>query len=252
MDSQHQNQNIEFRVQIEYFRSIFYLIMKIKNDNKYSITLIYKNEIENSFEFNFTDIQQNNEQFKTINDYFLFLNDFKNYEFLISDINKDYCELNLLFTYSRHILNNEYTFKLINKDKAKDIDSYKRKRLLHYNIDELIDMCKKNDLVILDDIFFERGKNCYIFKLNDSPFIIFFSEIKECGIIIRKGSRHCTAAIRGAVIYQQHFRIYISDACSYRREAFFNILFNVIYRYYYAQNRFSHVFAVLGHLIIIY
>ena len=69
--------------------------------------------------------------------------------------------------------------KLMNKDKGKNIEIYKRQKLLDYNTDDIIDMCNKNDNIILNDIPYENGNNSYIFNFGISDYyIVFLSEIE--------------------------------------------------------------------------
>ena len=176
MESTNQNKYIKYNSEIRYNNSSFKLNLDFENDDKFKISLIYADEIEYSSEFNFTSFEIKNPQCKTRDEFLTFLNECANeYHFNISDINKEYCILTLRF--SDNIFNKN-NFKLLNKDKNKDIQSIKRNKLLKYNVDALIELCKKNNSIILDDISFQRGENCFIFKLNKYSYIIFISKIK--------------------------------------------------------------------------
>ena len=169
------NQLVEYKTEIKYYYSTFNLNIKIEENNIFEIILIYENEIEYSYKYKFTDALQKHQQFKTINDFFKFLNNGKNYCFYILEINREFCSLALRM--SDNIFN-EDIFKLINKDKNNDIESYKEKKLLNYKVDDLIEICKKSSSLILNDISFEKRENCYSFELNKHNFIIFISKIK--------------------------------------------------------------------------
>ena len=176
MESTNQNKYIKYSSEIKYDKSSFKLNLNFENYDKFKISLIYADEIEYSSEFNFTSSEIKNPNCKTKDEFLAFLNECSNeYYFYISDINKEYCILTIKF--SDNILNKN-NFKLLNKDKNKDIESIKRNKLLNYNVDALIEECKKSEAIILDDIFFQRGENCYIFNLNKYSYIIFISKIK--------------------------------------------------------------------------
>ena len=172
------NENIfaEFRTQIEYYSSKFELIVKEEKNSSFKIILIYEKEIEYSSLFSFIDFQKNYPIFETLNHFFKFLKESLNVSvFFISELNREYCYLALCTPDNTLI---EDYFKLLNIDKDKDVESYKEKKLLNCSVDELIDMCKKSDNVILSDITFENGENCFIFNLKEHCYIIFTIKIR--------------------------------------------------------------------------
>ena len=176
MESTNQNKYIKYNSEIKYDNSTFKLNLNFENYDKFKISLIYADEIEYSSEFDFTSTEIKNPKCKTRDEFLTFLNESNNeYYFSISDINKEYCILTIRF--SDNIFNKN-DFKLLNKDKNKDIESIKRNKLLKYNVDTIIDKCKNSKSIILDDIFFQRRENCYIFSLNKYSYIIFISKIK--------------------------------------------------------------------------
>ena len=121
MESTNQNKYIKYNSEIRYNNSSFKLNLDFENDDKFKISLIYADEIEYSSEFNFTSFEIKNPQCKTRDEFLTFLNECANeYYFNISDINKEYCILAIRF--SDNIFNKN-DFKLLNKDKNKDIES---------------------------------------------------------------------------------------------------------------------------------
>ena len=177
MKAPKENNYNEYCSQIVYVYSTFNLKMEKVNHDTLQTSLIYENEIEYSSEFDFSIIQNVFSKFKTVNDFFEFLNEQeKEYSFYISKLNNEYCILSL---YSSTNLD----LKLMNKDKRKNIEIYKKEKLLKYNVDKIIEMCEKNDNIryniILKDISYENGKNSYIFQFhNDDYYIIFLSIIQ--------------------------------------------------------------------------
>jgi len=176
MDSKNQNKYFEYNSEIKYNYSIFTLNLNLEKNGNFKISLIYAKEIEYSSEFDFTSCNFKYHKCKTTSEFFTFLNECKNeYLFYISEINKEYCNLSIKFSDK---IFNKNNFKLLNKDKNKDIETFKRNKLLSYDVDVLIDKCNKSNLIILDDISFKKGKNCYKFKLSSYYYIIFISKIK--------------------------------------------------------------------------
>ena len=169
-------ENLEFRTEIKYRKSSFNLQIKIVKDNCLAINLIYKEAIEYYLEYPFIEIQKKNKQFRNIQHFIQFLNNYKNeYCFEIIEINKEYCYLLLELSYNE--FNETKDFKLLNKNKNLYIESYKEKILLDIKVDKLIELCNKSEGTILNDISFERREISYCFKLLDHSYIIFFSNI---------------------------------------------------------------------------
>ena len=176
MDSKNENQYIKYYSELEYNYSTFKLDLNLEKDDNLKISLIYADELEYSSIFKFTSLKIKYHKCKSIDEFFIFLNECeKDYQFYISEINKEYCNLTVRF--SDNIFN-ENNFKLLNKNSNKDIESIKRNKLLSHNVDELIEKCKKSDSIILGDISFQDGENSYIFNLNHYSYIIFISKIK--------------------------------------------------------------------------
>ena len=178
MISSKANKSPEYNSKIQYYETSFDFAIKAEKKDKLKFCLIYENEMEYSLDYNFIEIQQKHQQFKTIYDFFKFLQDCqKDYNFFISELNREYCDLVLKF--SSDILD-PFSFQLINKDKNKYIGKIKENKLLKYSADNLIEMCnnQKNGSVILNDISFEERDNCYSFKLDNHSYIIFFSKIQ--------------------------------------------------------------------------
>jgi hypothetical protein len=176
MDSKNENQYIKYYSEIKYKYSTFKLDLNLEKDDNLKISLIYADELEYSSIFKFTSLKIKYHKCKSINEFFIFLNEYeKDYQFYISEIKIEYCNLTIQFLDN---IFNENNFKLLNKNSNKDIESIKRNKLLSHNVDELIEKCKKSGSIILDDISFQKGENGYIFNLNHYSYIIFISKIK--------------------------------------------------------------------------
>ena len=182
MNAPNEKQYLKFESELKYGHSVYDFIMKIEEgDDIYRINLIYEKEIEYSSKFKFTDLQQKFPKFKSVYHFFKFLNENRtNYEFCISQLNREYCDLALIFLDN---IFNQFTFKLSNTDINKNIEFYKEQKLLKHSADDLIEMCNKSDSVILKDISFEKINNSYRFIFNDHNYIIFFQKLKFLSLL---------------------------------------------------------------------
>ena len=90
MKAPKENNYNEYCSQIVYVYSTFNLKMEKVNHDTLQTSLIYENEIEYSSEFDFSIIQNVFSKFKTVNDFFEFLNEQeKEYSFYISKLNNE-------------------------------------------------------------------------------------------------------------------------------------------------------------------
>ena len=168
--------HLEFKSVLKYYYSKFDFTLKVENNNNFKLTLIYSQIVEYSSEYNFKYIQDKKPAFKTIFEFFEFLNDSNIIKFYISEIKKEYCKLILYFNNDSY---NEFTFNLMNRNNNLDFETYKEKKLLYFKPDELINLCKEsNSEIILNDILFEYRSQCYCFNYIAHPYIIFISKIK--------------------------------------------------------------------------
>lgn len=173
MDIDNEHKLKEYNSQIQYLHSTLNFNIKIENEISIKLILTYEKEIEYSAKYDFIYIQEKYPQFKKTYDFFEFLNKRgKDIFFHISELNKEYCDLDI------GISKNELKFTLLNQDKNKNIDLYKENKLLNTEIGKLIELCGKDECLILNDINFEKAYNSYRFRFSDHSYIIFISKIK--------------------------------------------------------------------------
>ena len=177
MDSLSGKKFLEYESKLKYHPNTFDFYMKIEKNNHFLMTLLYDKTIEYYLKFNFFDFKTKNPEFKTIQDFFYFLNECKDkFHFSISENNKEYTDISLNFSENKY---NKVDFRLINKNKNLDIISYKEKKLLSMKVDEIIEMCKTaTNRSILDDINYEFRFKAYSFNFQSHSFVIFLSKIK--------------------------------------------------------------------------
>ena len=176
MSASKEEQTLEFNSEMKYLHSKFDFFMKINENIFLEMALIYENTIEYYSKYNFIDVQNIFHQFKNIYAFIKYLNEFRNkYNIYISTIDKDNCKLSLVF-YDN--IMSSHDFILSNKNKNLNIESYKEKKLLNYNVDKIIELCKESESVILKDISFEPRQICYYFFFDNHTYIIFYTKIK--------------------------------------------------------------------------